>query len=138
MQTHSLIILPAIGAQVGCAATTQGSDPRTAELEQENARLRDKDDAAKAKLATIRQFPFRSPLGDFFASPEFWECTYDSGWSDCAARCAAEAATLRAECEKKPTCEERQRCFEEAAQRAATCVQACPRSPVPTDPTLCR
>lgn len=138
MQTHTLIILLAISAQFGCTPTTQGIDPRTAELERENATLRERDAAAKAKLATIRKFPFRSPLGDFFASPEFWECTYDSGWSDCAARCAGEAADLRAACEQKPSCEEKQRCYEEAAQRAATCVQACPRSPVPTDPAMCR
>ncbi len=137
MQTQTFIVLIAIGAQVGCAATTQSVDPRTAELEQENARLRAKDDAVKAKLATIRKFPFRSPLEDFFASPEFWECTYDSGSSDCAARCAAEAAGLRAACEQKPSCEEKQRCYEEAAQRAATCVQACPRPRVPTDPAIC-
>jgi hypothetical protein len=138
MQTQTFIILLAVSMQVGCAATTQGIDPRTAELEKENARLREKDAAVKARLATIRQFPFRSPLEDFFASPEFWECTYDSGASDCAARCASEAAALRAACEQKPSCEEKQRCYEEAAQRAAACVQACPRPPVPTDPAICR
>jgi hypothetical protein len=138
MKTSTLIILLNLtGITLGCVATTQGSEPRTAELEKENAALRKKDDAMKAKLAIIRKFPFGSPLEEFFASSEFWECTYDSGASDCAARCASEAATLRNACAEKPTCEDRTRCYEEAAQRAAACVQACPRPQVPTDPSIC-
>jgi len=138
MKTSTLIILVnLVGISFGCVATTQGSEPRTVELEKENAMLRKRDDAMKSKIKILRKFPGSSPLADFFASDEFWECTYDSGSADCAARCASENATVREACAKKPTCEEQETCYADAAQRVATCVQGCSPPPVPTDPPIC-
>ena len=71
--------------------------------------------------------PFRSPLEEFFASPEFWENTYDSGQADCSKRCID---TLQAEykvCDARypEGSQERADCHAEALGRSTTCHKNC-------------
>ncbi|HYE29083.1 MAG TPA: hypothetical protein VEA61_12745 [Allosphingosinicella sp.] len=99
------------------------------------AQERDRDLRIKIRLA--QPFSGRSPLQDFFAAPEFWQCTYDSSWSDCSTRCAKDAADLRAECAKKTDAAEREKCYSEAAERVAHCVKNCPVQMSPTSPPEC-
>jgi hypothetical protein len=88
-----------------------------AELKQSNADMRLKSQLAGHVWG-------RSPLDDFFASPEFWENTYDSGAADCARRCQSENKPLREACAAKPE-NERQQCYTDASNSLAQCVQRC-------------
>ena len=124
---------------VGCSppAPSGDSEKRLKALEGKVATLQQQNSDVRAKLKAFHGFPGRSPLGDFFASPEFWQCTYDSAWSDCADRCGMNSATSLIECNKKPEGPDRQKCVQEAADAASKCLMACPVQTSPTDPTSC-
>lgn len=68
---------------------------------------------------------FRSPLQDFFASPEFWQQTYDSGQADCARRCIRANQEQRAACAKLPAGADQARCYDDALQRVTACQRGC-------------
>jgi hypothetical protein len=68
---------------VATACQQPGPDPelakrvQTLEATVEALQTRANDQKLKSQIAG--GLLFRSPLEDFFASPEFWENTYDSG-----------------------------------------------------------
>lgn len=68
---------------------------------------------------------FKSPLEQFFSSPEFWENTYDSSEADCSRRCIKDLQTHRAQCMNIPDDNARLQCFQEASDRAANCHRQC-------------
>jgi hypothetical protein len=93
---------------------------------------RNSDLALKGRIVSSQLF--RSPLEDFFASPEFWENTYDSGQADCANRCIDALTAHRNVCMGKTDEEERLQCFQEASDRATTCHKGCSESFPPPIP----
>ena len=89
---------------VGCERSAAGGasvDKRVADLEKQVAALQEQSRDVRVKLKAANGFG-NSPLGDFFASPEFWQCTYDSSWADCSSRCAQQTAARRRLCFDKP------------------------------------
>ena len=93
---------------------------------------RNSDLALKGRIVSSQLF--RSPLEDFFASPEFWENTYDSGQADCANRCIEALTAHRNVCKDKTDEAERLQCFQEASDRATTCHKQCSASFPPPIP----
>lgn len=141
-------ILAGLGCVVllaGCNPTTGGGAPggggtekRLAELEKSVGYLKAQNTDLRVKLRTRNSFPGRSPLEDFFNSPEFWQCTYDSSWSDCSARCSANTAAATAACiANKPEGPERAACVEKAGLDGSRCLMNCPVQTSPLDPPSC-
>lgn len=132
---------------LGCALFVAGCNPapagggatdkRLAELEKSVGALKAQNTDLRAKIRTRNAFPGRSPIDDFFNSPEFWECTYDSSWSDCASRCSKATADRNKACMDKPEGPERVQCVEQAALDGSTCLKNCPVQTSPTDPPNC-
>jgi hypothetical protein len=79
----------------------------------------------KARIVTSSHLG-RSPLEDFFNSPEFWENTYDSGQADCARRCIEANQQHRAECAKLPA-NKQEACYRDALDRVTNCQKGCSR-----------
>lgn len=117
-------------------APTGDSEKRLAALEQKVTGLKAQNDDLRVKAAAVQSFPRGSPLDDFFASREFWECTYDSAWSDCARRCSKQTSDGAKICAQKPE-GERLACFKENTDRGANCLKACPVQSSPTTPPRC-
>jgi hypothetical protein len=71
--------------------------------------------------------PFRSPLRDFFASPEFWENIYDSGQADCSQRCIDELKAGYKACDEnyEAGTDAWNTCRKEKLDRAETCHLNC-------------
>ena len=114
-------------ACIGCGQAGPGDDQlakRVQALESKLDALQKQADDLKLKNEISSSLLFRSPLEDFFHSPEFWEKTYDSGRADCAKRCIKELQTARAACMNKPE-GQRLQCFQEAVDRAAACQRGC-------------
>lgn len=129
----------------GCNPTTGGGaggggdmEKRLAALETSVTTLKAQNTDLRAKLRTRNAFPGRSPIEDFFNSPEFWQCTYDSSWSDCANRCSAQTAEANKLCLDKPEGPERVKCVNDAAAAGSRCLMNCPVQTSPTDPPSCR
>jgi hypothetical protein len=120
----------------GGATTGEPVDKRVTELERQVTALQAQNRDVRAKLRAAHSLPTRSPLEGFFASPEFWECTYDSSWTDCSKRCSANTATANAACFDKPEAE-RVACFDKAAQDGSNCLKNCPVQSSPTNPPSC-
>jgi len=93
---------------------------------------RNSDLALKGRIVSSQLF--RSPLEDFFASPEFWENTYDSGQADCARRCIETLTAHRNVCKDKTDETERLQCFQEASDNASSCQTQCSGSFPPPIP----
>ena len=93
-------------------------EAKVATLEQRNSDL-----ALKGRIVSSQLF--RSPLEDFFASPEFWENTYDSGQADCARRCIETLTVHRNACQEIADETQRLQCFQEASDRASECHKQC-------------
>ena len=93
---------------------------------------RNSDLALKGRIVSSQLF--RSPLEDFFASPEFWENTYDSGQADCSRRCIETLTVHRKACEEIADETQRLQCFQEASDRATTCHKQCSASFPPPIP----
>jgi hypothetical protein len=79
----------------------------------------------KSRIVTSSRLG-RSPLEDFFNSPEFWENTYDSGQADCARRCIEANQQHRAECAKLPA-NAQEACYRDALDRVTNCQKGCSR-----------
>lgn len=121
----------------GCNATvpagSDASNQRLAALEKEVALLKERDRDVRAKIRVSHGWG-NSPVEDFLANPDFWECTYDTGWSDCANRCSTQTSQGYLACLQRPEGPERQRCVKENSDRGAACLQACPTPSTPTAP----
>jgi hypothetical protein len=102
-------------------------EAKVATLEKRNSDL-----ALKGRIVSSQLF--RSPLEDFFASPEFWENTYDSGQADCARRCIETLTSERKACENIADDTQRLQCFQEASDRASRCQTQCSASFPPPIP----
>ncbi|WP_205480388.1 hypothetical protein [Sphingomonas arenae] len=122
-------------ALAGCresAPRQEGLEQRVVALEQQNRDLRMKMAASQSLLGG------RTGLENFFDAPEFWECTYDSGWSDCASRCTKQTrAGYQACLSRHPEGPARQQCVTENAQRGSACLNACPKQTNPISPPGC-
>jgi len=70
----------------------------------------------------------------FFASPEFWENTYDSGQADCAKRCIATLTSDLKACKQIADEAGRQKCINDAVDRASKCQTNCSASNPPPIP----
>ena len=114
-----------------------GAEQRLVELEKSVGVLKAQNTDLRAKLKVRNSFPGRSPIEDFFNSPEFWQCTYDSSWTDCANRGSAQTADANKICLEKPEGPERVTCVNDAAQAGSACLMACPVQTSPTDPPSC-
>ncbi len=124
----------------GCERPTTGGgdvDKRVADLEKQVATLQERNRDLRAKARAAHVFG-RSSLGDFFASAEFWQCTYDSSWSDCSSRCSKQTSDGQAACIKNhPEGPGRVSCINENTERGAACLKNCPVQSSPTSPLDC-
>lgn len=114
----------------GCTQEASKNDElnnRIVEFENQVKTLQERlnDRTLKARIAS--SLIFKSPLEQFFQSPEFWENTYDSSQADCSKRCINDLQTARAQCEQIADDNQRLQCFNDAAQRAASCHTQCAR-----------
>lgn len=114
-----------------------GVDKRMANLEKQVVTLQEQNRDIRAKLRAAHAFG-RSPLEDFFASPEFWQCTYNSSWADCSNRCSKQTSEGYQLCLEKPEGPERVNCINDNTARGQACLKACPVQSSPTDPPECR
>lgn len=125
---------------LGCdrSATRGGNvDQRLADLEKQVGMLKEQNRDVRAKLKAANSFG-SSGLADFFAHPEFWQCTYDSSWSDCSSRCSQLTSQRYLKClTDHPEGPERQRCVRENAEAGTACLKGCPVQASPTEPPGC-
>lgn len=115
-------------AAAGCAQNGPGEgrlSARLQALENEVEALQKQHDDLALKGQIASSLLFRSPLDDFFNSPEFWENVYDSGEADCARRCIEQITLHRKQCAQIPNDNQRLQCFQEAADRGAACQRQC-------------
>jgi hypothetical protein len=123
-----LLSLGVLLAAAGCAQNGTGDSQLSARiqtLENSVAALRKENDDLALKGRITSSLLFRSPLEDFFASPEFWERVYDSGMADCASRCIRQIQQHRAQCAQIQNANQRLQCYQEAANRGAQCQRQC-------------
>lgn len=129
MQKSALLLcLGVLLAAAGCAqngAEDGALSARVQTLERDVAALRKENDdlALKGRITTSQLF--RSPLEDFFSSPEFWERVYDSGMADCAGRCIRQIQQHRAQCAQIQNANQRLQCYQQASDRGANCQRQC-------------
>lgn len=103
-----------------------GDNKQLAELQKQVAAAQQANKDLRTKIAA-RLAVTGDPLDDFFNAPEFWQCTYDSGWSDCANRCTkATSDGYKACIANNPPGPARQQCVNENAQRGSNCLKNCP------------
>lgn len=126
MKTTALVLC--LGAALLTASCGQDSaaDKRVAELEKQVAALQAQNRDTRAKLRAFHAFRFGSPLENFFSAGEFWQCTYDSSWTDCSRRCSEQTTAGALICAGKPVGPERQTCVEENTARGSNCLNNCP------------
>lgn len=133
----SLLALMLAGCENSPPPGGDGMEKRIADLEKGAAAMQEQNRDLRTKLRAAHTFG-RSPLADFFASPEFWECTYDSSWSDCSSRCSKQTASGYKACiDAHPEGAERVACIEENSTRGSTCLRNCPVQVSPTSPPAC-
>ena len=141
MKTNPLVV--SLGCALLLASCTApptgggGVDKRLAEVEKKVATLQAQNTDLRAKVRTSHAFPTGNPLTDFFNSPEFWQCTYDSSWSDCSSRCSKATSDRYKACLMKPEGPERVNCINQSSADGAACLKACPVQTSPTDPPSC-
>jgi hypothetical protein len=87
---------------------------------------RNSDLALKAQIVSNQLFG-KVGLDRFFAEPEFWENTYDSGQADCSRRCIEELQAAYAACDKQHPegSEERANCHATALADSVICHKRC-------------
>jgi hypothetical protein len=94
-----------------------------AALEKRNSDLALKGRIVSSQLFGKEEIGFG--LDRFFAEPEFWENPYDSGQVSCSNRCITELTAAREACDAIADSTERQKCLEDALDRAVTCHKRC-------------
>lgn len=99
-------------------------EQRLQAIEVSQAALRTQAENVALKSEITSSLMHRSPLEDFFSSPEFWENTYDSGQADCSRRCIRDNQQHRAACARL-TGTAREQCYNEALQRVTACQRGC-------------
>jgi hypothetical protein len=124
-------------APAGGGGGAAAAEKRLADLEKSVGALQAQNTDLRAKLGARNSFPGRSPIDDFFASPEFWECTYDSSWSDCSSRCSKSTGERNKLCLAQPEGPKRVQCMEQAAADGSACLKACPVQTSPISPPGC-
>ena len=138
--TRTAILLSIGGALIlaGCdQAGSMGGDKRIAELEKQVTAGQDQNRDLRTKMAA-RQSLGQWGWDNFLKSPEFWQCTYDSGWSDCASRCTkATNAGYQACLANNPEGPARQKCVADNAKSGSACLQNCPVQMNPINPASC-
>lgn len=113
------------------------ADKRVADLEKQVQVLQEQNRDLRAKARAAHIFGNTS-LQDFFASPEFWQCTYDSSWADCSSRCSKQTRDGYNAClQNHPEGPERQACVTENAESGAACLKNCPVQMSPLSPPDC-
>lgn len=131
----AFVFVLGVGVLLTCTSCNRPTDDTIAkkvaalEAKVETLEKRNSDLALKGQV--VSSLLFRSPLEDFFASPEFWEKTYDSGQADCAKRCISTLTTEKKACENIADPTKRQQCFEDARARASNCQTQCSASHPP-------
>ena len=127
---------------VGCDNTPppvgdDGMEKRIAALEKATDAAQEQNRDLRAKMGAAHVFG-RSPIGDFFAAPEFWECTYDSSWSDCSKVCSAQTKAGSDKCKaENPEGPDRVACIDKNTQTGSACLEACPVQMSPINPASC-
>ncbi|MEL7489928.1 MAG: hypothetical protein AAGJ73_04345 [Pseudomonadota bacterium] len=105
----------------GCGGGDPGSSQEIDELRAENEKLEAKVADLKAKGRASSIF-MDSALKDFFEADEFWENTYDVGFSNCSNTCTDTAKARRENCEdQSPTSQ----CMRDATDAANACIRQC-------------
>lgn len=133
-----LAALALAGCQQAAPAGGDAMEKRIADLEGQIGAAQEQNRDLRAKARAAHVFG-RSPLGDFFARPEFWQCTYDSSWSDCAGRCSTQTSQGYKAClDKYPEGPGRVKCVDDNTTRGANCLRGCPVQTSPLDPPSCR
>lgn len=135
-----VLILGSVFLLSSCERSTAGGEnveKRVAELEKQVTAIQQQNRDLRAKARAMHVFG-RSPLGDFFTSPEFWQCTYDSSWSDCSSRCSKQTSEGYNACiQNHPEGPERESCVKENTERGANCLKNCPVQVSPLSPPDC-
>jgi len=113
-----------------------GGDKRLADIEKQVKDSQDQNRDLRTKMAA------REALGDwgwnhFLHEPEFWQCTYDSGWSDCANRCTKQTSDGYKACMQKPEGPVRNACIQANAENGASCLKSCPAPSINEGVTHC-
>ena len=138
-RTSFLLSLACALTLSGCdqAGRMGGGDKRVAELEKQVAAAQAQNNDLRVKIAA-RQSLGQWGWDNFLREPEFWQCTYDSAWSDCASRCTkATNAGYKACLANHPEGPEREQCVRENALRGSNCLQNCPVQMNPINPPIC-
>jgi hypothetical protein len=122
-------------ACTGCNQSTADSSAdstakRIAALEAQVATLEKRHSDVVLKMRVVSGL-LGSTLDNFFASPEFWEKTYDSGQADCAKRCSSTLTATLKECMKIADDTQRQKCIADAVKTASDCQTRCSASNQP-------
>jgi hypothetical protein len=129
MTKAALILCVGILLTTACENRAQPSPAdlgkRISALEADHAALRTQADNLQLKSRIVSGLLHRSPLEDFFASPEFWENTYDSGQADCANRCIRANTETRAACAAITDVARRQKCYDDALASVTACQRGC-------------
>jgi hypothetical protein len=124
MKAVALLVGGGVAILAALSAKTVGAlRANVAALEKRNSDLALKGRIVSQLLGAKEEHGFG--LDRFFAEPEFWENFYDSGQVDCSNRCIAELTAAREACEAIDDSTKRQRCLEDALDRAVTCHKRC-------------
>ena len=134
----AIVLVLGVAALLTCTGCDRSTDemntPKVAALEAkvETLEKRNNDLALKGRIVSSQLFG--SPPGNFFASDEFWENTYDSGQADCAKRCISALTAERAACQNIADAAKRLQCFQDATGRASSCQTQCSANNPPPIP----
>ena len=122
-----LILVPISIGLLAC--TEQSSDQsqleqRVADLEQQLAEMQEKSTDTRVKIAAAGSSVFSSPLARFFGESEFWENTYDVGYSECSSGCGKRSVAGHKACDLKPE-PEREACNDLVTSNSQSCQFEC-------------
>jgi hypothetical protein len=115
-------------------AAASDLEQRVTDLEAQVALLLEHNRDLRAKL----KIEMSAALRNFFNAPEMWECTYDSGWADCATVCRENATDRFNACmARHPEGQSRVDCINDSTSRTQSCLSNCPTPTLPSNPFGC-